>query len=292
MKVIEISQNPFMERAELLMEFCRKQGIADFVYECKEASGDDFPTALAEAKTQANAIRIGSPFSETIIPTLTDFTNEIQTIGACDFLERERDHWWPRNFLNRAFLKTLSDSVGRVDINHTAFVVGCGAAARSVVAALVRVGFTKVTLTDKFTERGMEAVETLKKKFFQIQFEFAPLQAITTLPGVHSLVVNTTPLVLENDLLDELYFFNFLHEGGVVVDLQLVPSKTPLLLEAETWGARFLSGDFVAAQADALLVHHLTKVQLPVEAYRQELRKKIDAIPFDSSPFLRRFRER
>jgi len=292
MKIVEIAASPIPARADLFKEMVQKYAGLAIEFDCVQVGLDDFEQTLEELKKTADVIKVGTAFAENILSILTNFTTEIQTIGACDILEKQNDMWWPRNYLNRAFYKTLSNDIDKVNLKYNAFIVGAGAACKSAFAALVRAGFTKVTITDKFSEKGMLTLAEIKKKFFGIDVEFVPMQAVTTLPGVHSLVVNTTPLVLENDLLDELYFFNFLHEGGIVIDLQLVPPHTPLLREAETWGARSLSGEFVAAHFDTLLIEHLTKVHVPVDEYRKELRGRLDSVPFDIEPFLKRLRER
>ena len=69
-------------------------------------------------------------------------------------------------------------------------------------------------------------------------------------------------------------FFNFLKSQGAVVDLTLVPSQTPLILEAKQWGARaFVRRFFVAAACNILMIEKLTGKKLDPAKYLERLRK-------------------
>ncbi|MEQ1879281.1 MAG: hypothetical protein ABL958_21780, partial [Bdellovibrionia bacterium] len=104
-------------------------------------------------------------------------------------------------------------------------------------------------------------------------------------PGMHSLVVNTTPLVENNEIVRELQFYNFMKEGGAVIDMIMVPPVTPLLEEAEQIGAKIVRGFEIAAEVDAVWVKKAFGISIDLNAYSTALGQKMAEVPIDLTPF-------
>lgn len=293
LKIIELTCHSWDRRWTALTEICRVDFGIDLSVEVRVVHPGNLKEGIEEVlRSEAAACRISDDISVEIGPYLPRVTQKALFAGACPFLVRDKNEWWPRPLLEEAFIHCMTENFGQLDLDSFALVAGSGGGAKTVIAAIATLGYSTINVSDKIQDKAIQLVTEMKKKFFQINFQAVPFQAITTLPGVHSLVVNTTPLSLENDLLDELYFFNFLKSGGAVIDLTLIPSETPLIIEAKQWGARHLSGDYVFAERDALMIERLTGKKIQISKYRELLRKDVDAAPFDASPFLQRFRER
>jgi shikimate 5-dehydrogenase len=292
-RLIDLTTQIWDRRWVALTEICRVDLGIDLSVEVKLVDLENLKENIETViKSGADACRISDEVSTEVEAHLSRTTQKATFAGACPFLVRDGKEWWPRPLLEEALIHCVTENFGQLDLDSFALVAGAGGGAKLAIASIAMLGYSTINISDKSEENAIRLVEEMKKKFFQINFQAVPFQSITTLPGVHSLVVNTTPLSLENDLLDELYFFNFLKSGGAVIDLTLIPSETPLIIEAKQWGARHLSGDYVSAERDALMIEKLTGKKLQTSKYRELLRKDIDAAPFDASPFLQRFRER
>jgi len=292
-KLIELTDQPWIARWRPLGSILKSELELEFESAIIDTTPGSLEKELRTAlESDADLCRVSDSFCREVLKYLPNTTHAATFAGAAPFIIREEGVWWPRSVLDDALSRSISSYLGQVDIASSALIAGAGEITRLVVAAVVKAGFATVNVTDKNQSLLNTLVEEMKRKYFQVQFHGVPFDAITMLPGIHSLVINTTPLSVENDLLEELYFFNFLKAGGAVVDLTLVPAQTPLMMEAEQWGARHMSGDFIASERDALMIERLVKKSLPVEKYRQALRAEIDAVPFDPGPFLERFRRR
>lgn len=292
-KLIHLTDKPWENRWAALIDAVRKNFGAELTATIKTTSLETLASDFQEVlRGDYDICRVSDSLSVEILKHLPQTTAETNHVGACGFLLKEKQMWWPRPLLAEAFTRCLSQDIHKLDLSSSALVAGASGSGKMIISSLVKQGFMKINLADRIETTGREMIAEMKKKYFQVAFEYIPFETITTLPGVHSLIVNTTPLVLENELLDELYFFNFLKTGGIVVDLTLLPPETPLLSEAKQWGARHLSGDYVVAHRDILMMESAKLGRLPFEEYRLALRSLAEAVPFDPGPFLKRFRDR
>jgi shikimate 5-dehydrogenase len=293
LKLIEITPQKFENRWKALQEILKRDCDTDLDVEIRECTHETLKANLSEVfKGDGNICRIDDVFVSEVLKHMARTTHEVNFSNSAGLLVLERGQWWPRPLYDQAFSKTISVKVGQIDLNSAALVIGAGGVSTLIVSSLVKMGFTTLNIADHDKDKGQAAVKELKKKFFKVKFDSIPTQNLTTLPGIHSIVVNTNPLDQKDELYAELYFFNFLKPGGVVIDLTLVPSRTPLIMEAEQWGARFLEGDTIAADRDCLMVEEILGVKIDPEAYRKSLRALIDAVPFDPGPYLKRFHDR
>ncbi|HEX4925411.1 MAG TPA: hypothetical protein VFV50_15060 [Bdellovibrionales bacterium] len=278
LKWAEIANPVSKERYSLLSEALKAAGVDNEV-SFIESSIDSFSTDLRDAKQKFDQLLIGNPFTELAFDPKAELTSSILHVRAIDALSKTPDgHWWPRSILHDAFIQSLAHKVKVVDMSGTALIVGAVGPARAVITALGRIGFTKFNLADRFQERGQMLIKDLRRSFFNMTFEFVPQSGITALPGMHSLLVNCTPFNEEDELLQEMQYFNFLKEGGSVVDLVTVPPKTPLLVEAEHIGARIVRGDEVAAAVDLLWAQLVTGKKLELPGYDEQLYERLSKL--------------
>ncbi len=269
MKWAEISANPSEKRYTHLSEFLKKKGVENEV-EFIESLPGDFENHLKKACNKFDVLRIGSPFLNVLPGCFDQLPLQVRTLGAGDSLIKSNEDWWIRATLYRAIIK-LAKRLDKIDLLQPVLIVGSGGSARLIIGALIRIGFNRFNITDQFTERGQEIVNDLQKRFFNIEFKFTPHSGLTMLPGIHSCMVNTTPLVPSNEILGDLYYFNFLKAGGVVIDLNLSPVETPLLKEASGVGALTISGVEMAALSDMEFVSLIAPKAVDLEEYKSGL---------------------
>lgn len=278
MKWVEIAYPCFRERSLALKEFLNSKGI-DADVEFIDCDPKQFPEVLADAKKKYDQIRVDSPFGEMIVSLQHTQSLVARQLRAADSLVHENADWWVRSALYLAIGQMLTERHITVDLNNSVLVVGAGAAARTVVAALFRAGFKKFLVTNKFDEQGHVFISDLKKHFFGVDFEYVPMERLVLLAGTNVLIVNTTPFVESNDVLKELYYFNFLKRNGMVWDLTLHPTQTPLLEEASNIGILGVPGYEIAALSDCIWVEWVTGKKVPREEYQEVLKAKLNALP-------------
>lgn len=216
-----------------------------------ECLPEDFPEVLAKAQSEFEQLRIDSPLRELVVRKFKLQSKMISDLGAADSLLQRNRKWWPDAGLYHAFTQLFSRFGSALELSADMLVVGAGASARLAVAAGLRAGFSKINLTSKFDDQGIHLLSELKKSFFGVTFEFVPQDRLVLLPGSNSLLVNTTPLTPDNDLLEELYYLNFLKPDGMIWDLVIEPQTTPLIREGEQISIRCVRGIEIAALTDS-----------------------------------------
>lgn len=296
--VVELACEPWPDRWAALKEHARTQQI-DLILTSEKIENQFSPGDLSlkfESHIKADAVFISPELAAVALTASKLRMRNVDQIGsALLFLKRE-DKLWPSSLFVDAIVKSMSLDLRALDMFSPVLVAGSNVLSDHIMFALSKIGYTKIFVTDENSEKLESQVARIKKSLFNIEVVPLPLSQITTRPGVFSLLVNTTPLSLDNKLLDELYFFNFLGRGAGVLDLTLVPIETPLLKQAKDWGAKVMSGTSVWAMFDQLLIQSIADnrgwPQVPFKGYREALEKIVSTQPFDSEPFLKRFLDR
>lgn len=276
---LEIAGQCSEVRFRVLSEFMRSNGVENEV-QFINCDAHDFPRVLSESIGDYNALRIGTPFGMTTLDHFEGQPSTMMFLKAADGVIFEQGKWWPRSSGYRGLQKVLGE-VGRdLDLNSSILVVGSGAQARVACAAFSKLGFRRFLITSRNDEHAEELVKQLERHFFNLEFKVVPQDQLVLLPGVSSAVINTTPYALDNDLLTELYYFNFLQSSGVVIDLNLQPLETPLIREAKVMGVNVVMGSEVASWSDILWCQWVTGKTFDRSVYRDAL----EAALFASSP--------
>lgn len=283
---IEVAAAPSRMRFDFLSKCLEEAGLPNEV-SYLESSPDSLCADLEKLTKEYQQIRIGAPYGEQAVSCFPHSTAQVLFLKTCDAITRQHEKWWTRSFLQAGFMRELATDVKRVDINSSVLLVGSGGAARAVFSALLKIGFTRFTFTDRFEERANIMVKSLKRQYFSVEINFVPPSAITTLPGIHSLLINTTPYVKTNEVLEDLMYFNFFRPGGAIVELCLTPISPPLVQEAERIGAQVIRGYEVASHTDILWAKDACGISLDLIKYRDGLRaelEKIEMNPAEAPP--------
>lgn len=292
LKLIELAEEPWEGRWKTAQELAKEADLNIEVENVKVEPGTLKETIETVLKSDAEVCHVHENLGVEILGVMPSITRAAISTGATDFLVKDKGYFWPRKFLEGSATRIITSKVESLDLGGSALVVGCGALTRLMVGCLTALGFRKIHITDQDNDLGESVVAELEKAFFGVEFKYIPVVTITTLPGTYSLVINTTPLVEENLVLDELYFFNFLKETGLIVDMTYLPYKTPLILESSEWNLAVLSGEWFVAKNDTQMIQSVTGVELDLDRYVEGFRKECDAVKIDIEPFIKRFRER
>lgn len=283
-KWVEVAKKNSRVRYDTLSRFLNDNGVNNAV-EYVECEQDQFSEVIDECRLKYDLIRIGSPHGVSVFDKFDAQSSEMMRLRSADCAIKEKGRWrlMSSNYIG---LRRILHEVGSgLDIESSILVVGAGAGARVACSAFISAGFKKVNITNKFPEQAFQLIEELQSIYFGITFEFIPEERLVLLPGTNNVLVNTTPLIPSNDLLNELYYFNFLKSPGMVFDFTLIPIDTPLVLEGDAIGVRSVRGFEVSSWGDIAWVESAFGKKLDREEYCESLKAAAAAVEFNLEPF-------
>jgi shikimate dehydrogenase len=196
------------------------------------------PRNLKEAVSGLWALGCGGfnvtiPHKQAIMPLMQDCTPLAQKIGAVNTVLRTEQGWLGDNTDIAGFtaplLRQKSDWSGA-----RALILGCGGAARAVIAGCLSLGMRQITVQG----RTLENLKAVQVQFPEIQI-LGPEQSLTSVLAHTSLVVNTTPLGMDpcpeaSPLTQEE--LALLPNDALVYDLVYNPEMTQLLIWSQERG--------------------------------------------------------
>lgn len=239
-------------RYRWLEEYFKSVGFAN-AYECVEVLPDDFEGVLGTHLKSCDQIRVATPLGEPIMHYFKVHEALMSQIEAADCIVKDgRGRWWCRSLVYHAISQCLLRRSKKIRTEGSVLIIGAGAAARAVLNSCSRLGFRSF----KFTNRSMENAERLiayfKKQSWNIDLEYVSPERLIHLPGEMSLVVNTTPISNSNSLVEDLYYFNYMRQDGLLIDFNLKPPVTKLLKEYLDIRGDVVFGYEIAAIVDSL----------------------------------------
>jgi shikimate dehydrogenase len=159
----------------------------------------------------------------------------------------------------------------------SAVVLGSGATARSVVAALASLGCTKVT----FAVRSGARQETLDQAGRAgLEVDVAPLGQLADALGDARLVISTLPAnALGNALTGKELPHGSLQADYLLLDVVYTGWPTPLARRFQAAGARAVSGLEMLVHQGAEQVYLMTGLRPPVEAMRKAGQAALAGLP-------------
>lgn len=292
-KLVEISSRPCEVRWKTLQEVLKSECQFELSYEVFKVTKENFAEVLkSQLKDENDIIKVGEDFFEASIKEIHQSSFNVLRNSVCHALVRGKNGWWPKITLDQALIRSLSDQVKSLDVAAKALVSGTHGAASQVVPALLTFGYQEIHFVGPDKAEGEKLLQQLRKVYFRTKFEFVGEKEITHRAGIYSILVNSAPLAMDDEWIEELYFFNFLKPGGVVVDMNLCPIHTPLLEEAKALNASFMSGEVIAAEEDIVLLECASFPAPQLKSYCDKLKSALEAQPFDIEPYLKRFRGR
>jgi len=240
----------------------------------------DFPTSefdleIDKIKAQYDQLKIGSPYGEILANALSQSALISFSLQSCDALMKQDGKWWPRSFLEVSFVETMIREFGTLDIDASAIIIGCGTSARAVFSALLKLGYRKFLFAEYFEEKATQTLKDLRQRYFNVELRFISQDELAYLPGICSVVVNTTPHVEDNVLLKDLYYFNYLNKNAVVVDTNYYPLDPSFIQQAADLNVRLCDGVKVCADLDIAWVKSCFGLQLNTKEYTEEWRQHL-----------------
>jgi len=191
------------------------------------------------------------PLKEVVIPHLAAITDGITATGACNTIVRQSEGWQGENTDIVGFLTPLKQARehnrdgGPLSEGRKATVIGAGGAARSIVYALRKAGYTVLVL-NRTLQRAKDLADAFGCKASELNRETAEL-----IEGYNDLIVQTTSVGMHPDLTgDPIPFYDF-RGTEIVYDIVYNPPATPILERARKAGCRLIYGkEMLISQAE------------------------------------------
>lgn len=270
-------------RFEVLSQYLNSKGIKN-QFTFIEATEENLLEKISEAKSQKMFVRFNPKFFEIASTKLENNLKELEILKSVDSLMfDEKKGYWPEIVFRESLFEYLTKTVKNLDVAQKAFVVGTCGLSRAAISALVKLGYSKINITSYNDQLAIDLIEDLKKVFFNVEFEFTKRSDVTILPGVHGLVINTFSVLGAEDFPVEIYYFNFLKKGGLVIDLVDIPPETPFLKIAEDIGARVITGCEVMGYYDLNWVSRVTGQKSDHKDYVEALKQSLEQIEYDKN---------
>ncbi len=187
-------------------------------------------------------ISVTVPHKENIIPLLSETSKEVDVIGACNTIHKEKNGWKGYNTDAGGFKRALIEFLGTDKLKgKKVSLVGAGGSAKAVAYALHELGCDVCIFN-----RTIIKARNIADKY---GFKYAGLGlAVHELIEEYSeIIIQTTPIGMgfvkddPTESGDPLEFYNFQgHEK--VYDIIYYPEKTPILERAEKAGCKICNG--------------------------------------------------
>jgi shikimate 5-dehydrogenase len=258
---VEIGFGTSEVRYNFLSKVLTEKGVANEV-QYKKTDEKTFVDDLNEVMLSHKMIRIGRGLSELVVPHFPVRTEAVQRLRVADTLTL-LDGTWVLDLVGlKGVHRAMMAQSASIDYTSVALVVGSGISARMAIAALFKLGFKEFVVSAPDERKVKKMTDEFSRTHLGIKFKAIPKDGLILLPGVHGVLVNTTPMRDDNPMLVELSYFNFFKPGGVAVDFSLVPIETGLIKSASEIGASLVYGYEIAGFTDLAWVEQFFKIQV------------------------------
>ncbi len=162
----------------------------------------------------------------------------------------------------QAMLSAFAKEKVKYDINGAGLIVGVGDLTRSIAAALARLGLKRIMLVDSDDSAAEKMATALGRRLIGTQFEPLSRSRLTQIPSEASIAVNLTyafdDSILEESILEDVSYLNFLRQGGVWIDWTAATVERGFADEIANAGATVFEPDLVRRWRDAYLLALVT----------------------------------
>ena len=208
-----------------------RQNNLDASYDKKLINENDVKEIISKLQNDIlSGINVTVPFKKSVIPFLSELTPLAKETDSVNTIYKKKDKIIGDNTDVGGFEYALQ----HIDFNvkdKTAFVLGAGGVAPSIISALKKMGISKITLSNRTKEKA----EILKKKYSDLDIvDWGDNKT-------SDIIINATSLGLKKD---EGIKFDYSKIGSnkLFYDVIYNPSKTKFLSEAERLNNRVENG--------------------------------------------------
>jgi 3-dehydroquinate dehydratase/shikimate dehydrogenase len=216
---------------------------------------DNFFELSNELKIKA--VSVTAPYKEKILPYLSEKSDAVQKVGACNTMLKTEEGWVGYNTDTMGFMDSISAFTGRKNLKGMKVtVLGAGGIARSVASCLYDMR-ARVLILNRSDIRAHKISRPYG-------FASAGLdsQGMELMERHRDLIIQCTSLGMNNEAEDALPDYNFTGKE-LVMDLIYTPKKTNFLKRAEEAGCKVSNGLSVLYAQAAHQFNIFTQADLP-----------------------------
>ena len=211
------------------------------------------------------------PYKEEVIKYIDVLTDEAKLIGSVNTLYSIDNKLHGHNTDGLGFSRSLFIDNNFEPAEKKAIVLGAGGASKAICSKLCSNKISSLLIFDIDHEKALELKEHLESFNFKTDIKIISQNEVDQISQESDLIVNCTPIGMkESD--PELINSDCFKKTQFVYDLIYSPSKTKLLMSAETKGAKIINGLDMLAYQGAESFSLWEKVDPPYEIMSQELR--------------------
>ena len=247
----------------------RALGLGDWHYGAHEVQGSELRGFVTRLGAEWAGLSLTMPLKEAAFEVADEVSDLAREIGAINTLVRRPDGGWSGHNTD---VYGVSQALREAGCGHVAssLVLGSGATARSVVAALATLGCQRVTFAVRSAAR-QETLDQARRAGLEVDVVgLAQVSQVADRVGDAPVVVSTLPA---NALPANLLTGRMLPEGlrlpgHLLLDVVYAGWPTPLARMFEDAGAKVVSGFEMLVHQGAEQVHLMTGLLAPLEAMR------------------------
>jgi 3-dehydroquinate dehydratase/shikimate dehydrogenase len=205
-------------------------------------------------------VSVTVPYKEEVLPYLTQKSDDVLAIDACNTLIRNSRGWTGLNTDAPGFTDSLLEFAKRKNLKgKRVTIAGAGGVARAVAAEVYRLGGKALILNRT----------AIRARDLAVRYHFAwgslDSQGIELMDRYGDIIIQTTSAGMEPDVeLDPLELYTF-SGRELVMDLIYKPEMTRCLRRAADAGCRIINGyDMLIRQARYQYVHFMER-EFPVQ---------------------------
>ena len=244
----------------------RDLGLSNWLYGADEVTESALRGFVTGLGPEWAGLSLTMPLKEAAFEVADEVSGLAREVGAINTLVRRPDGGWSGDNTD---VYGVSQALREAGCAHVAssLVLGSGATARSVVAALATLGCQKVTFAVRCAARQETLDQALRAG---LEVDVVGLGQFADRIGDTPVVVSTLPA---NALPSNLLTGSLFHEGSrlqdhLLLDVVYAGWPTPLARTFQEAGAGVLSGFEMLVHQAAEQVHLMTGLLAPVEAMR------------------------
>ncbi|MFB2939222.1 shikimate dehydrogenase [Aerosakkonemataceae cyanobacterium BLCC-F154] len=267
---IEHSLSPVMHNAAI----AKLQ--LDYVYLPFPIKPEDLSTAISGfAAIDLTGFSVTIPHKQAIIPLLTEVSPIAKEIGAVNTVWRTKTGWNGTNTDVEGFLSPLKNYKQNWH-QTTALILGCGGAARAVVAGCAQLNCAKIQVVGRDLQKLKAFQNSWQNSQLAVNLSVYHWEQLPDLIGESNLLVNTTPVGMYphvNETPVSVELMEKLPKDAIAYDLIYTPNPTKFLQIAKEQGVEAIDGLEMLVQQGAAALKIWLKQQPPVGEMRQSLRQ-------------------
>ena len=244
----------------------RALGLSQWSYGVHEVRAPALRSFVAGLGPHWAGLSLTMPLKEVAFEVADTVSDLAREVGAINTLVRRPDGGWSGDNTDVYGVVQALREAGGAQVD-SALVLGSGATARSVVAALAALGCTKVT----FAVRSVARPETLEQtRRAGLTADVVDLGRLAELLGDMPVVISTLPANALNDIASPggRLPATLLRSDHLLLDVVYTGWPTPLARSFQAAGARAVPGLEMLVHQAAEQVHLMTGRRPPVDQMR------------------------